>query len=169
MKFEYNGQQIELPDNVRKYVKAVQRKLKLPKKIRDNVLSDLITGMCSRNENGESYEKIMETMGTPAQIAAGLNEEMSDFAFHKSPWRWGCLAVSILSAGVIFMKGLGSFSLFFANRIINSVGVIGGADGPTAVFVTTSPGIESVSIVVAAILLVMSLIGFYALGHLKHK
>lgn len=169
MKYEYNGQQITLPDNVSRYLKKVESKLRLPKKIRDNVLSDLVTGMCVRNENGETYEKIMEDMGNPSQVAEGLNREMEEFTYGKSPWRWGCLGISILSALVLLARGISHFSMFLANTLIHQAGVIGGADGPTAIFVSTAPGSQIPSLIVAAVLLVMGVIGFYALGHLEHK
>lgn len=65
MKYQYNGQQTDLPKSVTHYVKAVERHLSLPKKIRRRVLSDLLTGMCARNENGESYPEILASMEHP--------------------------------------------------------------------------------------------------------
>ena len=159
----------ELPGQVNKYLKTVQRKLKLPKEIRAKVISDLVTGICSREENGEDYGEILRSMGSAEEVAAGLNEEMSDMTYAKSKWRWLCLPVGLLSLAVILERGISGLITHFANFSINSLGVIGGADGPTAIFVTSTPGTDAGSLVIAGILLVMSVLGFYKLSHLKHK
>ena len=159
----------DLPVEVKKYLKTVDRKLKLPKEIRAKVISDLVTGICSRKENGEDYEEILRSMGSAAEVAAGLNEEMMDMTFRKSPWRWLCLPVGLMSLAVILERGITGLLTHAANLTVDSLGVIGGADGPTAIFVTSTPGTDARSLVIAGILLILSIVGFYLLSHLKHK
>ena len=159
----------ELPQEVNKYLKTVQRKLKLPKEIRAKVISDLATGISSRKENGEDYGDILRSMGSAEEVAAGLNEEMSDMTYAKSKWRWLCLPVGLVSLAVILERGITGLVTHFANLSINSLGAIGGADGPTAIFVTSTPGTDAGSLVIAGILLVMSVLGFYKLSHLKKQ
>ena len=159
----------ELPQEVKKYLKTVERKLKLPKEIRAKVISDLVTGICSRKENGEDYGEILLSMGSAAEVAAGLNEEMIDMAFRKSPWRWLCLPAGLMSLAVILERGITGLLTHTANLTVDSLGVIGGADGPTAIFVTSTPGTDARSLVIAGILLILSIVGFYLLSHLKHK
>ena len=53
----------------------------------------------------------------------------------------------------------------------NSVGIIGGADGPTAIFVTGNP-VVPILLIGAAILLVVAGIGFaigFIVGKRRHK
>ena len=159
----------ELPEEVKKYLKTVQRKLNLPKEIRAKVISDLVTGICSRKENGESYEEILRSMGTAEEVAAGLNEEMKDMTYQKNKWRWLCLPVGLVSLAVILERGITGLLTHFANLTVDSLGVIGGADGPTAIFVTASPGTDARSLVIAGILLIMSILAFYKLSHQKNK
>ncbi len=160
MKYQYNGQQIDLPKSVTHYVKAVERHLSLPKKIRRRVLSDLLTGMCARNENGESYQEILASMGTPTQVAQGINEEMADFAYRKSPWRFLFLGLSIVCC----------FLLLYYFMIGDTLGAIGGADGPTVIFVTSSfPAFFQFQILSVIVLLIVGILGFLLLRHLKPK
>ena len=50
-----------------------------------------------------------------------------------------------------------------------SIGIIGGADGPTAIFVTTTLAPIAYKVIVPLILLIIGIIGFYLLGHKKRK
>ena len=50
-----------------------------------------------------------------------------------------------------------------------SVGIIGGADGPTAIFVTQAPEHGAYSMLMSALIMVMGMIGFYYLGHMRKK
>ena len=157
----------ELPQEVNKYLKTVQRKL--PKEIRAKVISDLAAGICSRKENGEDYGEILRSMGSASEVAAGLNEEMSDLTYAKSKWRWLCFPVGLVSLTVILERGITGLLTHAANLTVDSLGVIGGADGPTAIFVTSTPGTDAVSLVIAGILLILSILAFYKLSHLKKK
>ena len=159
----------DLPGEVKKYLKTVERKLKLPKKIRAEVISDLVTGICSRKENGEDLGELLQSMGSAAEVAADLNAEMSDMVCCKSKWRWLCLPVGLISLAVILERGITGLLTHTANLTVDFLGVIGGADGPTAIFVTSTPGTDAGSLVIAGILLVLSIFGFYMLSHMKHK
>ena len=112
MKFEYQGHPVQLDPDVNKYRKAISKKLCLPKEIKQSVLSDLVTGMLVRVEAGESMSKIMDDMGTPLQVAEGINEEMDDLVYVKSPWRWACLVLIILSSLLCYGKVIGDFGCY---------------------------------------------------------
>ena len=169
MKYEYNGERVKLDPKVKKYLKTVARKLRLPKEIKESVMSDLLTGIYARIEGGESIETVLKQMGTPLQVAEGINMEMDDVAYTKSPWRWACLVLIILSAAVLLMQGATGVLLLLANGAFSSIGVIGGVDGPAQIYVTTTPGAEIHSIVMAAILLVMGILGFCRLSRCQKK
>ena len=126
---------------IKTYLKAVRHRLNLPKDIKNRCISDLQTTSGARMENGESWEEIQSSLGTPKEVAAELSEQMKEYVYRKSPWRFLFLAAAILSGGwLVFYAGMQMVLKIIANQIAGesaSIGVIGGADGPTAVFVTT--------------------------------
>ena len=84
---------------VKRYVNAIERKLKLPFQVKVRVMNDLSTSMTARHEAGESWEAIMADLGTPEEAAARLNTEMAEYAVKPgSPWRWVFLAGAVLAA-----------------------------------------------------------------------
>lgn len=119
---------------VKRYMNAIEWRLKLPWKVRVRVMSDLATSMEARHEAGETYEAIMAGLGAPAEVAARLNKEMAEYAAPGSPWRWLFLALAVLAGAWTL------YQLFWLllRHIAASMGVIGGADGPTAIFVSTA-------------------------------
>lgn len=155
---------------MKKYMKDVKRKLNLPKDVKNRVMADLETSVRSRLEAGQTQEQIMAELGTPAEVAAELNGQMKEFAYVKSPWRWGCLALAAVSALAFLYKGVLNLlvaAITYAER--QNVGIIGGADGPTAIFVTQAPESAVYSMLISALILVMSLVGFYSLGHMRKR
>ena len=169
MKFEYQGQPVRLEPEVKKYLRAIGRKLRLPKKIKQSVLSDLITGILVRVEAGESMEQVVRDVGTPLQVAEGINEEMDDLVYVKNPWRWACLALIVICAMVLMMHGYLGVLLFLFNAILNKLGVLGGVDGPTQIIISTTVDGQMQGMVMAAILLIMGVIGFVKLSHCRKK
>ena len=152
---------------MKKYMNDVKRKLNLPKDVKNRVMADLETSIRSRMEAGQSEEQIMAELGVPAEAAAELNEQMKEFAYVKSPWRWACLALAAVSALTLVFKGAINLMAAILNKA--AIGAIGGADGPTVIFVTQSPDAASYSMLMAALILLMSIVGFYFLGHMRKK
>ena len=152
------------------YIKAVKRRLNLPSDIKKRVMNDFVCSIQSRREAGKTEEEIFAELGTAANVAEELNEQMKEFTYVKSPWRWSCLVVAILSAISLIWKGImGVFVYTIAHNESASIGIIGGADGPTAIFVATSPASIGYTIVTPLILLIVGVVGFYFLGHKKRK
>ena len=128
---------------IEKYTKSVERRLNLPKDVKERVMSDFISSIRARQEAGQTEAAIMEELGSPQKAAADLNEQMKEFAYHKSPWRFAFLALAVYG-GAKLLSGLWANILYWILRLKTilvpgeaaSVGVIGGADGPTAIFVT---------------------------------
>ena len=161
-----NEKQVEFYPPVKRYVNAIERHLNLPWKVRARVMSDVSTTMRAWHEAGEPYEEIMADMGTPKQVAAELNEQMREFAYRKSPWRFVFLIAAI--CGVLYLCVFGILQLF--NLIeAASVGVIGGADGPTAIFVTTREVSLWPRILGGLAVVLAGLIGYWKLRRCKQK
>ena len=70
---------------MKKYMNQVKWKLALPRDVKKRVMADLETSIQSRMEAGQTREQIMTELGTPAEVAAELNEQMKGFAFARSP------------------------------------------------------------------------------------
>ena len=158
--------------NMEKYLRAVRRRLNMPKALKDRVMADFLCSIDARREDGQKEEVILEELGNPKQAAKELNRQMQEYTYRKSPWRWGSLGLAIFSGLCLAYKGLPSLLLVLFNKANNaaSVGIIGGADGPTAIFVTnTTTGQFFPSAGIYVLLLTMGIVGFLALGKLKRE
>lgn len=153
---------------VKKYVNAVERRLRLPWKLRARVMSDFSTSLSARKEAGESWEEIVQSLGTPEEAAAVLNEQMEEYTYRKSPWRFVFLGLAVLALLWLVPDLIWAM---WINGVLNS-GVIGGADGPTAVYVT---GVEMVGESQWALRLALAavaaggLFGFWRLSRCKSR
>ena len=152
---------------MKEYMNQVKWKLALPRDVKKRVMADLASSIQSRVEAGQTEEQIMAELGTPAEVAAELNEQMKEFAYVRSPWRWACLALAAVSALTLVFKSAINLMAAILNKA--TIGVIGGADGPTAIFVTQAPENALYSMLMSALVLLMSIVGFYYLGHMRKK
>lgn len=135
---------------VKRYVNAIERSLHLPRKEKARVMSDVATAIQARREAGESDDAIMAAMGTPQAVAAPFNQAFAG-QYKGSAWRFVWLALAVLCAfstagALIYAAGLAegaalTFCLPGPGQHISGAGVIGGADGPTAIFVTAGPSL----------------------------
>lgn len=162
-----------------KYLKSIERRLNLPKDIKKRVMDDLADSIAQRREAGQTEETIRAELGEPKKVAAELNEQMKEYAYRKSPWRFLFLAAAVLSGGYLLLYRLmlsigillNTLTLSFSPNASASIGIIGGADGPTSIFVTgpvTRQGFDW-ELLLIAILLAVSLIGFFRLRKCKRK
>ncbi len=88
----------------------------------------------------------------------------------RNPWRWVCLVVAIIAALSLLWQGIIMVLAYMLTRNeAASIGIIGGADGPTAIFVATNPAPIGYTIIVSLIFFVLGGVGFYLLGHKKRK
>lgn len=153
---------------IKRYVNAIEWHLRLPLKEKARVMSDVSTSIIARHEAGESYEAIMKDMGTPRQVAQRFNAAMG-VSDKPSRWRFLFLALLVLLViGVIvkvsYEQGTlaGQASAFFAGSSAD-VGVIGGADGPTAIFVASALPSLGGTLLYAPLSLACTLIACYLL------
>lgn len=150
-----------------RYLRAVRRRLALPKEIKDRVLADLRCSIDERREAGQSDEQIFAALGPARQVAAEWNEQLRAQAYRKSPWRVIPLAVAIVSALALVVTMV---ELVLAHFVARSVGIIGGADGPTAIFVTSgSPSSDWGALALAAVLLALGIFAYLRLRRLPPK
>ena len=156
---------------LRKYLRVVRRRLDVPKQLKDRIMEDFVSSIDARKENGQEEAAILAELGAPKMAARELNQQMREYTYRKSPWRWVCLAVAILSGLCLAYQGLPGLLLMLFNKSYNaaaSIGVIGGADGPTAIFVTTKPSATPLFMIYGSFIL-LGLVGFLLLRKLKQN
>lgn len=132
----------EAEKKMKRYVNAIERRLNLPPEVKARVMSDFASSIAARREAGQGDEEIYAEFGSPQKAAADLNEQMKEFAYQKSPWRY-VFAVLTLYGGIrliaVLLPQLMYWGLLLWTKLqseTTSVGIIGGADGPTAIFIT---------------------------------
>ena len=155
-------------NNMKRYVNAVERRLNLPREIKARVMSDFLSAISARREAGLTDEEILRELGSPKAAAAELNEQMKDFAYRKSPWRFAFLALAVVSGLCLLSYYLIFWYVSDSIPLNGSVGIIGGADGPTSIFVATPIGVNWDQ-VLPSIFLVVGLLGFFLLRRLRPK
>lgn len=158
---------------IKKYLSAVKRRLNLPKEIRNRLLSDLQTTITARLEQGESWETVSAALGSPAQVAESYMEQMKDYAYRKSPWRFAFLTVAIVYAVRILREWFTYFVALMMVLSMNhsnqaSIGIIGGADGPTAIFLTSPYATRTEPWLISGVI-VLSLLVYFRLRKCKQK
>lgn len=104
----------------------------------------------------------------------GEEKKTKQSSGRKSLWRY-LFAACAVYGGVKLLGGLWVNLLYLGVRVWDhfstdtmavSIGVIGGADGPTAVFVTAPLWIQYL---IPLVLLIVGVWGFFRLGHCKEK
>ncbi len=158
---------------MKKYVNSVERRLNLPWDVKNRVMADFTSSIQARREAGCTDEEIYTEFGTPKKAAADLNEQMKEFAYRKSPWRYLFAACAAYGAAEL-LGGLFArlYYLWLRDPWLHSeihsasVGIIGGADGPTAVFITTPGWMHSVN---PALILLIGIWGYRRFSRCKQK
>lgn len=157
---------------MKRYCNNIKRRLNFPRSVKLRVMNDFASSIAARREMGADDETIYTELGTPKEVADLLNDQMKEYAFRKSKWRWVALGAAVVSAGLLMWTKLVNWLLAFifgTNAGENaSLGMIGGADGPTAIFLTTGPGMDWDAVLFTAVIMIG--IGmWWFLGHLKQK
>ena len=156
---------------IKKFVNAVERRLRMPRAVRARVMSDFGSSISARREAGESAESILASLGSPKKAAAELNEQMKDYTYGKSPWRFLFLVGAVLGLLSLAGKVVTMIMVYImAGSGAASLGIIGGADGPTAVFVTVPDG-PAIETKIALTVLAVGLCawGWYKSTHIKRN
>jgi len=151
----------------KQYINRVMHHLHLPGDLRDRVREDLTQDIRAALENGETMEQIIERMGKPYHLATELEQNyLGECAPMPKGKKFLRVASVIAIVASIFSLLSNGIKMLILNSIANeaaSIGIIGGADGPTSIFVTTSiapmwkiiaqPALAVVVIVAAIIIL----------------
>lgn len=164
----------EKEKTMKRYTNAIERRLNLPLALKGRVMNDFISSIQARREEGQSDEEIYQALGTPQQAAAQLNAQMQDYTYRKSPWRFAFAALAIVAGCKLLWPVVVSIFVWLYTGYLSlttdgfatSIAIIGGADGPTAIFLATPSWVEPA---LTLAVLAAGLAGWYLLGHLKKK
>ena len=148
-----------------RYLRAVRRRLALPREKKDRVIDDLRSAIAERREAGQSDAEILSALGSSRQAAEELNAQLRADTYRKSPWRFACLGAAVLALLTLVVQVSWQLSM------PSSVGVIGGADGPTAIFVSSTNPLEHdwTGVVLAGLVLLLGVIGYFLLRRIPPK
>ena len=80
-----------------RYLRAVRRRLTLPKKMKDRVMDNLRSSINERREAGQTDAEILAALGSAKQAASELTAQLPGYAFRKSPLRFICLGAAVLT------------------------------------------------------------------------
>ena len=157
--------------NMEKFLRRVKRRLEMPADLRDRVMADFASSVQLRRDEGKTDAQIIAELGSPKEVSALLNEQMKEYTFRKSPWRFLFAAVSVYGAFRLLGSLISRVIAFFIGVSMavsesSTVGIIGGADGPTAIFVTAP---RWTGLVLSLGALVIGGVGYFLLRRCKRK
>lgn len=132
----------------KQYIRQILKAGKFDPAIRARVAADLESDISARLETGETMDDVAAAMGTPQEVAASLRKSMELSPPRRGVLRWVLLVAAVI-LGVLFLV-----SIWMPNDILRlfeyirqssqpmvtqqAIGIIGGADGPTAIFTTAA-------------------------------
>ena len=126
----------------KKYINSVMHHLHLPKDLRSRVREDLSQDIRAALDNGETMEQIVTRMGKPYHLATELEQNyLGEVAPMPKGKKFLRVASIIAIIGAAFSLVSNGIQMLIIRSITNeaaSIGIIGGADGPTSIFVTTA-------------------------------
>lgn len=154
------------------YIEEIMRHLVLPNATKKRIRQDLEQDIQSAIDQGETFDQVMRRMGSSEDVARDFNESLAAPAAVLSGKQ---KAVKILLIVVIVLSALSLLStgiplLFsFLFSFHQSLGIIGGADGPTAIFITgtLSPLLVAVRLLLPALFLLASIWGLRCISRAK--
>ena len=121
------------------YIKKVKRALICPAKMKKVLLRDLEEIFSSAAEHGESEAEVIARLGSPDDYAKAMEESLG--IDRKRILRrcalLGILPPALLAPVFFLLYRIAAPFTIKSNQM--SVGIIGGADGPTSIMVTTAP------------------------------
>ncbi len=138
---------------IKKYMTAIENQLQVPPKMAARISSDLGTDFHARMETGKTADQVMEEMGTPREAALRINQEFLEENQTHTGRKAGILCCLGALLGLLAVLWL----VIPLTRAIETnawvISAIGGADGPTAIFIA-----GKVNTVLDAILQTLSLL-----------
>ena len=123
----------------KQYIRQILRRIRVTDKTKRRIRADLLADIAAKEETGRTPQQIQAEMGGPEKVAAEFNAafEGTDAVLWYRRQRAAQAAAIVLAvvAAVEFLLSPGAW-LLYIGLMGSGVGIIGGADGPTSVYVT---------------------------------
>ena len=85
------------------YIQQVKQELSLPKKKREAIARDLREAFACALEHGETEQQVIERLGSPAEFARSVQEQLGTNPARGQKWR-NCLSIILpLVAGIALL------------------------------------------------------------------
>lgn len=123
------------------YMKQVEKELRLPRKLKAEVLRDLSEIFASAKEHGETEQQVIDRLGTPQDYAASTAEQ---FGVHNATLIRRNV-ISIIVALVIAVVACEIYATTNSVKVPNNA--IGQADAMTSIQVEGMIGIDATLII----------------------
>lgn len=155
--------------NKDEYIKALSSALKVDKKTKKKIIADISFDISKRLSDGETMEEITADIGQPASLAQEFNSQLVK---KKDIMNIVLSVMGALSFCVLLAFGIKyAFEKIIFNSASHSIGIIGGADGPTEIYVSASPILtyQQTMLVICASFFLLSVIAFVCVIVRKKK
>lgn len=126
------------------YIRRVVKRIKVTERTRARIEADLETEIHTRQEQGLSLAEAIAQCGAPQAVADGFNETYRGTPQHRQYYvqqalKIGAIALLILAVLLVSAHILLNQAQQSALRAMDdaSGAIIGGADGPTRIYVTS--------------------------------
>ena len=118
-----------------KYIRQALRKMKVSSQKKKEIARDLEEIFASAAEHGESEQAVMERLGTPEEYAAGISGQLP--GKRRSVIRLAFIAATAALGSCFMFLGILMRTATVRASVDGSasIGIIGGADGPTSILV----------------------------------
>lgn len=121
------------------YIKKVRRALLCSAKQKREIVRDLEEIFSSAAEHGESQAEVIARLGAPQDYARAMEESLGTDRKAILRRRALCAMIPPALLAPLFFLLYRIAAPFTIEEHRMSVGIIGGADGPTSILITTSP------------------------------
>ncbi len=144
------------------YLKKVRRALHLPRQLRREVMRDLNELFDAALAGGESEADVMLRLGNPKQFAANAAAELGFDSRERK--RRLSFSVTAICLAVFAVLAFAAGSVPYWHRLASyfpstSIGIIGGADGPTQVYVTSQMPFQTIAFFTLGVILALGAVG----------
>ena len=89
------------------YIRQVKQALSLPKKKKEAIARDLREAFACALEHGETEQQVIERLGSPAEFARGVQEQLGTNPARGQKWRnWLSIVLPLVAGIVLLLLGI---------------------------------------------------------------
>lgn len=89
------------------YIRQVKQALFLPKKKKEAIARDLREAFACALEHGETEQQVIERLGSPAEFARGVQEQLGTNPARGQKWRnWLSVALPLVAGMALLLLGI---------------------------------------------------------------